>query len=233
MSDDENLIGVRTCTEDDDIVLSSRNGKAIRFNLNEVRVFASRNSTGVRGIKLAKGDEVVSVSILKHTEYSPEERKAYLKMASQLRSQDDEQSVDANAIDIDETVLSADQFEDMAANEEFLLTVSSKGFGKRTSAYEYRVSGRGGQGIANMKLSSKNGLVASSFRVDDTDQVMMVTNGGQLIRMPVENIRFVGRQSLGVTLFRVSGEEQVVSVAMIRDDEGDEDENHDDSPLEE
>ena len=233
LSDDENLIGVRTCTEDDDIVLSSRNGKAIRFNLNEVRVFASRNSTGVRGIKLAKGDEVVSVSILKHTEYSPEERKAYLKMASQLRSQDDEQSVDANAIDIDETVLSADQFEDMAANEEFLLTVSSKGFGKRTSAYEYRVSGRGGQGIANMKLSSKNGLVASSFRVDDTDQVMMVTNGGQLIRMPVENIRFVGRQSLGVTLFRVSGEEQVVSVAMIRDDEGDEDENHDDSPLEE
>ncbi|MGM0423059.1 MAG: DNA gyrase C-terminal beta-propeller domain-containing protein, partial [Pseudomonadota bacterium] len=113
-------------------------------------------------------------------------------------------------------------FEEMAANEEFLLTVTTKGFGKRTSAYEYRTAGRGGQGIANMKLTKKNGEIVASFRVDDTDQIMMVTNGGQLIRMPVENIRFVGRQTQGVTLFRVGADEKVVSVAWVREDDEEE-----------
>ena len=219
LGDDEKLIGVRTCTEEDDIVLSSRMGKAIRFPLDNLRVFAGRNSTGVRGLKLAKGDEVVSVSIVRNTDYTPDERSAYLKMASALRGQDD---VELDDIEVNETVLSTEKFEEMAAMEEFLLTVSTKGFGKRTSTYEYRAANRGGQGIATMKLSKKNGKVAASFRVDDMDQIMMVTNGGQLIRMPVENIRFVGRQSLGVTLFRVNEGEQVVSVAMIREDEGDE-----------
>ena len=220
LGDDEKLIGVRTCTEEDDIVLSSRLGKAIRFPLDNLRVFAGRNSTGVRGLKLAKGDEVVSVSIVRHTDYTPEERSAYLKMASALRGQDE---VELDDIDVDETILDADRFEEMAANEEFLLTVSNKGFGKRTSTYEYRAANRGGMGIATMKLTKKNGEVAASFRVDDTDQIMMVTNGGQLIRMPVENIRFVGRQSLGVTLFRVADGEKVVSVAMIREDDEDAD----------
>lgn len=220
LGDGEELIGVRTCTEDDDIILSSRKGKAIRFSLSDIRVFAGRNSTGVRGIKLAKGDETVSLSILKHTDYTPEQRSAYLKMASKLRGQEDEDNGD---IEIDENILSTELFEEMHANEEFLLTVSSKGFGKRTSAYEYRTAGRGGQGIANMKLTSKNGEIVASFRVDDTDQVMMVSNGGQLIRMPVENIRFVGRQTLGVTLFKVAAGEEVVSVAMIREDDEDED----------
>ena len=174
----------------------------------------------MRGIKLAKGDETVSLSILKHTDYTPEQRSAYLKMASKLRGQEDEDNGD---IEIDENILSTELFEEMHANEEFLLTVSSKGFGKRTSAYEYRTAGRGGQGIANMKLTSKNGEIVASFRVDDTDQVMMVSNGGQLIRMPVENIRFVGRQTLGVTLFKVAAGEEVVSVAMIREDDEDED----------
>ena len=220
LGDDEDLIDVRTCTEDDDIMISSRMGKAIRFKLSDIRVFAGRASTGVRGIKLAKGDEVVSVSIVKHRGYTPEQRTAYLKMASRLRSMDDE--VDTS--DVDESIMPADLFEQMAADEEFVLTVTSKGFGKRTSAYEYRTAGRGGQGIANMKLTSKNGEIVASFRVEDTDQIMMVTDGGQLIRMPVENIRFVGRQTQGVTLFKVANDETVVSVAMIREDDEDEDE---------
>lgn len=225
LGDDEKLIGVRTCNEDDDIILSSRKGKAIRFKLDELRVFAGRNSTGVRGIKLGKGDEVVSISILSHHDYTAEERAAYLKLASRLRNQEDSES-DEN-IEVDENLLSADKFEEMAANEEFLLTVSTKGMGKRTSAYEYRTAGRGGQGIANMKLTSKNGEIVASFRVDDTDQIMMVTNGGQLIRMPVESIRFVGRQTQGVTLFRVGTDEKVVSVAWVREDD-----DEDDSPAE-
>ena len=217
LGDDEKLIGVRTCTEEDDVIISSRKGKAIRFKLTDLRVFAGRNSTGVRGIKLGKGDEAVSISILKHTEYTAEQRSAYLKIASKLRGQEDSESDEG--VDVDESILSTDEFEEMHANEEFLLTVSSKGYGKRTSAYEYRTAGRGGQGIANMKLSSKNGEIVASFRVDDTDQIMMVSNGGQLIRMPIQNIRFVGRQTLGVTLFKVAAGEEVVSVAMIREEE--------------
>ncbi|MGM0422347.1 MAG: DNA gyrase subunit A, partial [Pseudomonadota bacterium] len=134
LGEDEKLIGVRTCNEEEDIILSSRKGKAIRFKLDELRVFAGRNSTGVRGIKLGKGDEVVSVSILSHHDYTAEERAAYLKLASRLRNQEDSES-DEN-IEVDENLLSADKFEEMAANEEFLLTVTTKGFGKRTSAYE-------------------------------------------------------------------------------------------------
>ncbi len=227
LGDDENLIGVRTCTEEDDIVLSSRKGKSIRFKLDQLRVFAGRNSTGVRGLKLAKGDEVVSVSIIRSTDYSPEERVAYLKMANKMRNQEDSDSDEV--LEGAETALTTEKFEEMAANEEFLLTVSTKGFGKRTSAYEYRAANRGGQGIANMKLNKKNGEIVASFKVDDTDQIMMVTNGGQLIRMSVENIRFVGRQTLGVTLFRVSEGEEVVSVAMVREDE-DENEEGDNAP---
>lgn len=220
LGDDEELIGVRTCTEEDDIVISSRKGKAIRFKLDQLRVFAGRNSTGVRGLKLAKGDEAVSISVVQSTDYTAEERAAYLKMANKLRNQDDSESDEA--IDTNETVLSTEKFEEMAANEEFLLTVSTKGYGKRTSAYEYRAANRGGQGIANMKLGKKNGEIVASFRVDDTDQIMLVTDGGQLIRMPVGNIRFVGRQTQGVTLFRVSEGETVVSVAMVREDDEDE-----------
>jgi DNA gyrase subunit A len=216
---DETLIDVRTCTDKDDIVLSTRKGKAIRFSIEDLRVFKSRASTGIRGIKLAAGDEVMSISIVTHVEATPEERMAYLRMASKTRNQaedveaetDEEETVSANI------TLSPERYNEMAKKESFLLAVTSKGFGKRTSAYEYRVTGRGGQGIKNMKLSKKNGEIVGSFNVKDSDEIMLVTNGGQIIRMPVEDVRFVGRQTQGVTLFRIDEGEEVVSAAIIRD----------------
>jgi len=224
LEEHEQLIAVRTCTEDDDIVLSSRLGKTIRFPLTAARVFASRNSTGVRGIRLAKGDEVMAMSIIKHTDYTVEQRAAYLKIASKLRNQiEDEDADTANMddIEVDESILNADEFEEMASNEQFLMAITTRGFGKRTSAYEYRTAGRGGQGIWNMKLGKRNGEIVTTYRVDDTDQIMMVTDGGQLIRMAVSDVRFVGRQTQGVTLFRIPDDETVVSVGMIREMEDD------------
>jgi DNA gyrase subunit A len=218
---DERLIDVRTCTDKNDILLSTRKGKAIRFALDELRVFKSRASTGIRGIKLADGDEVMSISILRHVDVTAEERAAYLKQASALRNQVDEDGAgdDEEGATADIT-LSEERFQQMAAQEDFLLAVTSKGFGKRTSAYEYRTTGRGGQGIRNMKLSAKNGEIVGSFNIKDTDQIMLVTNGGQIIRMPVADVRFVGRQTQGVTLFRIEGDEEVVSAAVIADDQG-------------
>ncbi len=226
---DEKLIDVRTCTDTDDIVLSSRKGKAIRFPVTDLRVFKSRASTGIRGIKLMKGDAVVSISVVRHVEATVDERMAYLRMASKLRSQVEDSDGDtaADAGDEEETSssnveLSPARFEEMAAMEDFLLGVTSKGFGKRTSAYEYRTAGRGGSGIWNMKLSQKNGEIVGTFKVLDSDEVMLVTDGGQIIRMPVKDVRFVGRQTQGVTLFRIEDGEEVVSAAIIRDDDHDE-----------
>ncbi len=219
---DEKLIDVRTCTDKNDIVLSTRKGKAIRFGVADLRVFKSRNSTGIRGIKLMPGDEVVSISIVNSVEVSAEERLAYLKRASQLRNQEDGEMDEEETVTTDVT-LTEDRFQQLAAQEDFLLAVTSRGYGKRTSAYEYRTTGRGGSGIWNMKLSSKNGEIVGSFNIKDSDEAMLVTDGGQLIRMPVGDVRFVGRQTQGVTLFRIEGDEQVVSAAIIRDaGEGDE-----------
>jgi len=213
---DEQLIDVRTCTDKDDILLSTRKGKAIRFPVSDLRVFKSRASTGIRGIKLMEGDEVVSISIIKHVEATADERIAYLKRAALLRQQEESES------DEDETagnvVLTDERFNELAAQEDFLLAVTSKGFGKRTSAYEYRTTGRGGSGIWNMKLSAKNGEIVCTYNVQDTDDVMLVTTGGQIIRMPVADVRFVGRQTQGVTLFRIDEGEEVVSAAVVRDD---------------
>ncbi|MCE9507645.1 MAG: DNA gyrase subunit A [Alphaproteobacteria bacterium] len=217
---DEKLIDIRTCTDKDDIVLSTRKGKAIRFSIEDLRVFKSRASTGIRGIKLAAGDEVVSISIVTHVEATPDERIAYLRMASKTRNQveDEEAETDEEETASANIILTPERYEEMAKMESFLLAVTSKGFGKRTSAYEYRVTGRGGQGIKNMKLSQKNGEIVGTFNVQDSDEVMLVTNGGQIIRMPVKDVRFVGRQTQGVTLFRIEDTEEVVSAAIIRDD---------------
>lgn len=216
LENEESLISVRTCTDNDDIALSTRKGKAIRFPLDTLRVFKSRASTGIRGIKLAEDDEVVSISVIKHVEMTPEERSAYLKAASKIRNMDDEESED---LINDDVTLSQERFDELAEKEEFLLTVTSKGFGKRTSAYEYRVTNRGGSGIWNMKLNARNGEIVSSYNVKDNDELMLVTDGGQVIRMSVEGIRFAGRQTQGVTLFRISEEETVVSAALISDNE--------------
>ncbi len=226
LGEDENLIAVRVCSDDQDILLSTRLGKAIRFRATDVRVFTGRTSTGVRGIKLAKaGDEVVGISILDNVDTTTETRDQYLKLSSAIRrlSDDKKQATYADAAkDIGGTDLSETEFDHLRSREQFILTVSSKGYGKRTSAYEYRVSGRGGQGITNMDLTAKNGEVVASYQVEDDHQIMMISDGGQLIRMPVKNIRFVSRSSQGVTLFKVSSGESVVSVTRIQETDEDE-----------
>jgi DNA gyrase subunit A len=217
----ETLISVRTCTDQDDVLLATHLGRCIRFPVTEVRVFSGRTSTGVRGIKLASGDAVIGMSILHHTDYSMEERAAYLKQARELRraeGEDTDDAVDVDAEPVGEATLSPEQFKDMQDREEMILTVSEQGFGKRTSAYEYRLTGRGGQGIWNMDMGDRNKAIAAVFPIHETDQLMMVSDGGQVIRMPVHDIRLTGRKSKGVTLFRLSGEEKVVSVARLEDD---------------
>ncbi|QQG37249.1 MAG: DNA gyrase subunit A [Micavibrio aeruginosavorus] len=229
----EKLVSVKIAREDEDVLLATAQGRAIRFPVTDVRVFAGRTSTGVRGVKLAeagkgknrsdKKDEVISMSILTHVEATPDERNAYLKMASKLRGADEEgMELEEGGSGID---LSEERFRELQSREQFLLTVTAKGFGKRTSAYEYRISGRGGQGVANMGLTEKNGAeVVATFPVTDDHEIMLVTDGGQLIRTPVCDVRFTGRSAQGVTLFKVAEGESVVSVGWLIQDEEDESE---------
>jgi DNA gyrase subunit A len=215
LDEDDRLIGVASCSESDDVLLAASDGKAIRFPVTDVRVFKGRTSDGVRGMKLAKGDHVISMSILKHYEIDVEERNAYLKYAAAQRRAEGEEETDeetAAAGDIDPA-----RAAEWAAAEEFILTVTENGYGKRTSAYEYRIAGRGGQGIINIETSKRNGSVVAAFPVADDDEVMMVTNAGQTIRIPVNDIRIAGRNTQGVILFRVDEEEKVVSVAWLND----------------
>lgn len=218
LEEGEKLIAVHSCDENNDMLLTTREGRCIRFSVTDVREFASRSSTGVRGIRLGKANEVVSMSILRQIEFTIEERDSYLKQAGQLRR-------DEGVLIAEEGIpLPPERFEEMAKAEEFILTVSEKGFGKRSSAYEYRCTNRGGQGITTMDVTLKTGKVVDSFPVKDEDDVMLVTNTGQLIRCPVHDIRIAGRRTQGVTLFRVSPGETVVSVARLRDEEGPPDE---------
>ncbi|GEO82666.1 DNA gyrase subunit A [Pararhodospirillum oryzae] len=219
LDEGDHLVGVATCTENHDVLLTTNQGKAIRFPVAEVRVFAGRTSTGVRGIRLADGDRVNGLSILTHVEASAEARAAYLKQASALRRASGE-GEDDSTLDAEPGTLSPEEFERLAVVEEFILTVTARGYGKRTSAYEYRVVGRGGQGIANIEMSERNGEVVASFPIGHDDQVMMITDGGQLIRMPVNDVRIAGRKTQGVTLFRLSEGERVVSVAPLSDVSG-------------
>lgn len=218
LEEGERLIAVSTCSEQSDVLLTTRVGRCIRFGVTDVREFVGRTSTGVRGIRLAKGDEVVSMTMLHQVDFTVEDRDAYLRQAQRLRRQEEAEEVNG-----DETPLSQERFEALASQEEFILTVSEKGFGKRSSAYEYRCTNRGGQGITTMDVTSKTGKVVDSFPVHDDDDVMLVTNTGKLIRCPVHDIRIAGRRTQGVTLFRVSQDESVVSVARIQEEEsGDE-----------
>ncbi len=220
LGDDENLVSVKVCKEDEDILLASRLGKAIRFPVTDVRVFAGRTSTGVRGIKLAKGDEVISMSVLKHIELTPEEKTAYLKAAAPLRGAD-EDGMEFEAEGGGD--LPEERFNELWEKEQFLLTVSVGGFGKRTSAYEYPLRGRGGQGVINMNLTKKNGnAVAATFPVTSDHQIMLVTDKGQLIRTPIGDVRITGRSAQGVTIFRVGTDEKVVSVAWLIEEDEDE-----------
>lgn len=227
LDEGDKLIGVATCREGDDVLLATRKGRCIRFILSDetVRVFAGRDSSGVRGIKLLQGDEVMSLSVLTHVNATVEERAAYLKIANAKRrgNAEDEAETSGDDEQVAEVALSPEKIADMEIGEEILLTVTDSGFGKRTSAYEYRVTGRGGQGIANITLAPRNGkAVVATFPVRSGDDVMLVTDAGRLIRVPGDQVRITGRQGMGVTLFRVDAGERVTSVFPVLDDETDE-----------
>jgi DNA gyrase subunit A len=228
LDDGDRLIGVATCREGQDAFLATRKGRCIRFELSDdtVRVFAGRDSSGVRGIRLVGGDDVISLSVLKHVEATNDERVAYLKYANAKRRGNGDEDADL-ATDAEEPVtevqLDEGRIGQLEQAEEFLLTVTNAGFGKRTSAYEYRVTGRGGQGIANITLSPRSGTaVVTSFPVEDADDVMLVTDAGRLIRVPANQVRRTGRQAMGVMLFRVAADEHVTSVFPVIEDDGDE-----------
>jgi len=199
---DDKLIGVALLTEEDDVLLASRSGKAIRFMGTDIREFQSRSSTGVRGMSLKDGDDVISLSILRRSGASPEEREAYLRAAPWKDNEN-------------ETTLSADRMAEMAEREQFILTVCANGYGKRSSAYEYRRTGRGGQGITNIDNIARNGAVVASFPAHDQAQIMLVTDQAKMIRMKVSDMRVIGRNTAGVRLFDVADKEQIVSAALI------------------
>ncbi len=203
---DDRLIGVELLTDNDDVLLATKNGKAIRFAGDAVRSFQSRTSTGVRGIALKGDDEVISLSVLRGFEASTEERDQYLKAAPWKDNEN-------------EPELSAERMAEFSENEDFILTVCANGYGKRSSAYEYRQSGRGGQGILNIDNIKRNGTVVASFRATDDEQVMLVTDQAKLIRMKVADMRVIGRNSSGVKLFDVAKGEHVVGAAKIDEEE--------------
>ena len=213
----DHLVGVMTCAQDQDVVLASRQGKCIRFPLGEVRLFKGRTSAGVRGMRLAKGDEVISASVLDHVEATAEEREDYLRAVTanrRLTGADYTDRAEDKARDEQTAAkLSTPPASEMAAREQFILAVTENGFGKRTSSYEYRTTRRGGQGIRNIETSDRNGLVVASFPVEADDQAVMMTDGGQIIRTGVDDIRVAGRNTQGVTLFDIDEGEKVVSVA--------------------
>jgi DNA gyrase subunit A len=218
------IVGVQLCSARNDVLLTTRLGKCIRFAVDDVRVFKGRDSTGVRGIKLADSDFVVSMAILRNVDATPAETRAYLKQAASMRratgAEDAEQVSEAPAPEeadegAEETTLSPDRYALLGAAEEFILTVSERGFGKRTSAFEYRLTGRGGSGIVAMMMSDRNGPITASFPVEDSDQIMLISDQGQTIRSPVADVRIAGRATQGVTLFRMSEGEKCVSVERI------------------
>ena len=239
LDEGDRIIGVAVCDEHKDVLLTTAEGQAIRFPVTDVRVFKGRESAGVRGIKLEGKDQVISMAILAHIEAVPAERVAYVRQANMMRrgGSEQEQEVESEGND-QEVVLSPERYAELSAHEEFVLTVSENGYGKRTSAYEYRISGRGGKGIIAMTVNQRNGKLIGSFPVEEGDQIMLVTDRGQLIRIPVEGISVMGRSTQGVIVFDTAEDERVVSVEHIPDvengngDEGSADEGPaDDEPL--
>jgi DNA gyrase subunit A len=219
----DRLIDVATCTATSDVLLATRLGKAIRFPVDDVRIFTGRSSVGVRGIKLAQGDGVISMTILRHEEVAPETRDAYMRLAGKRRRQMGAESDAAAATVVvepegeAETVGTIDEaeFDALAKREEFLLSITEKGFGVRSSAYDYRITGRGGQGIENMDLSRRNDAIVAVFPVHHRDQVMLVSNAGTVIRLPVNDIRIARRRTQGVVVFKPGEGERVVSAARL------------------
>lgn len=220
--EDDAIVDVAVCGEADDVLLTTRMGQCIRFQSTDVRVFKGRDSTGVRGIALADGDEVISMSILRHVEATGEERAAYAKLRRAMGGGDDADAAasvpddDAEAT-VEAGHMSPERYAELSAREQFVLAVTVDGLGKRASSYEYRVTGRGGKGITAHDLSKRASSLVAAFPVEDSDDVMMVTDGGQLIRTKVDQIRIAGRSTQGVMLIRVADGERVVSVERLAD----------------
>jgi DNA gyrase subunit A len=234
LDEGDSIVGVAVCNAQvNDVLLTTALGRCIRFAVEEVRVFAGRDSTGVRGIRLAEGDEVISMAILRSAPATPAERAAYLKHAKAMRiatGEADEAEENGSAVEEEAeenggevAALSPERIAELGAAEEVLLTVSTEGFGKRTSAYEFRRTGRGGQGLLAQDLTKRGGRLAGSFPVEDGDQILLVSDQGQLIRIPVRQVRLAGRNTQGVIIFRKHQDEHVVSVERLADTGEDED----------
>jgi DNA gyrase subunit A len=220
----DQIAGVDICTAHEDVLLTTARGQCIRFAVNDVRIFKGRDSTGVRGIRIDGSDHVISMALLRHVEASAEERIAYLKMARAVSGDELDENGNGNGNGEEETMmqeamLSQERYAEMGAAEQTILTVSSNGYGKRTSSYEYRITNRGGKGIVAMAVTERNGPLVASFPVENEDQIMLVTDGGQLIRCPVHDIRKAGRSTQGVIILDTAEDEHVVSVERISEEE--------------
>jgi DNA gyrase subunit A len=225
LDEGDQIVDVATCSEMDNVLLTTALGQCIRFSVDEVRVFKGRDSTGVRGINLAAKDRVISLTILRHVDATAEERAAYLKMRRAMAGEAEEGAADAEEAVVAEAAISPERYAQMGAAEQFVLTISENGYGKRTSSFEYRITGRGGKGIVAMAVNDRNGNLVASFPVEESDQIMLVSDGGQLIRCPVNGIRVAGRGTQGVIVMDAREGERVVSVERVSEGEGgDEDE---------
>ena len=228
LDEGERIVDVQICSDKDDVLLTTARGQCIRFAVGDVRVFKGRDSMGVRGVALAEGDSVISLAILNSFDASPAERGAYLKQRRALIGEAAEEPSEAEAEGENggeangSAPLTPERLKEMQDAEQVILTVSENGYGKRTSSFEYRVTGRGGKGVVAMAVNDRNGSLVASFPVADSDEIMLVTDAGQLIRVPVAGIRIAGRATQGVIVFDTADEERVVSVDRIGEAEGDE-----------
>jgi DNA gyrase subunit A len=225
LDEGDRIVRVAVCGPQENVLLTTAQGRCIRFPVSDVRLFKGRDSTGVRGIRLEEADEVISMAILRHAEAVPGERAAYLKQALVVRRSQGAEiaeavaEVEAEAEEGAEAVeLSPQRYAELSAREQFVLTVSNRGFGKRSSSYDYRISGRGGKGIVAMIVNERNGPLVASFAVEESDQIMLVTDAGKLIRVPVDDVRIAGRNTQGVRIFKTEEAEKVVSVERVPED---------------
>jgi DNA gyrase subunit A len=217
LPDGVSLVNARICTEEDDVMLVTASGRAIRFPTTEVRVFKGRDSTGVRGIRLAEGDSVVSMAVIRHFDATPEERVAYLKQRRLVAGAPDDGEADEDEVAVEGGQLSTERYAEMSAAEDLILTITARGSGKLSSSHDYPVRGRGGQGVAAIDRAMRGGPLVASFPVDQADQIMLATSTGQSIRVPVEGISFRSRSAGGVKVFDTGRGEVVVSVARVAD----------------
>ncbi|KFC72265.1 DNA gyrase subunit A [Devosia sp. LC5] len=225
LDEGDQIVGVETATANHDVLLTTALGQAIRFQVDDVRVFKGRDSMGVRGIQLAKDDVVISMAVINHSDATAEERAAYLKMSRAVRGEEQSEEAGSDEGDVVAGELNQERYAQMSAIEQFILTISENGYGKRTSSHEYRITGRGGKGIVAMAVNKRNGNLVASFPVADDDQIMLISDGGQTIRLPVggdKPIRIVSRGSQGVIVFDTAEDEKVVSVEHISEPEDDE-----------